>query len=110
MSSLLTDPRTAIFRETAPADRRTAERYEVCVPVQVSTMDGIVFSSEMINVSTSGFRTRSALMLAPGTRLVVRFRQRMPRRAQVAWQTGEKIGCRFDRPLSQKQLAALAIA
>jgi hypothetical protein len=108
MSSLLTDPRSASLSASVPDDRRRAARYEVCVPVQVATTDGVVFSSEMINVSTSGFRTRSAMMLSSGTKLVVRFRQRMPRRAQVAWQKGEEIGCRFDRPLSQKQLAALA--
>ena len=101
------------LRGAAPGDilsgeRRRAERYEVRVPVEVSTTDGVIFSSELANVSTSGFRARSAMLLAPGTRLVVRFRQRMPRRAQVAWQRGEDVGCRFVRPLSQKQLAALA--
>lgn len=103
------------FRHDAIVDaqtgeRRRAERFEVRVPVDVSTTDGVIFSSEMVNISTSGFRTRSAILLAPGTRLIVRFRVGMPRRAQVAWQRGEEIGCRFIRPLSQKQLAALALA
>ena len=102
------DLRGATPGDTLSGDRRRAERYEVCVPVQVSTTDGVIFSSELVNVSISGFRARSAILLAPGTRLVVRFRQRMPRRAQVAWQRGEEVGCRFVRPLSQKQLAALA--
>jgi hypothetical protein len=108
MSSPITDPLSATLRASILADRRHAPRFEVPVPVEVSTTDGVVFSSEMVNISTSGFRTRSAIVLAPGTRLIVRFHQRMPRRAQVAWQRGAEIGCRFMRPLSQKQLAALA--
>jgi hypothetical protein len=108
MSSSLPDIRDAAQDNGIQSDRRRAQRYEVRVPVEVSTIDGVIFSSEMVNVSTSGFRARSAIMLAPGTRLIVRFSQRMPRRAQVAWQRGEEVGCRFMRPLSQKQLATLA--
>ncbi len=84
MSAPLTDPRRASISVQVSADRRRAERYEVRVPLQVSTIDGVIFSSEMINISTSGFRTRSPMLLPPGTRLVVRFHNRMPRKAQVA--------------------------
>jgi hypothetical protein len=50
----------------------------------------------------------SAASLTPGSRLVARFERSARRRATVAWQKGEEIGCSFERPLGEKQLAALA--
>ncbi len=76
--------------------------------VEVLTPDGVPLSAEMTNISGSGFRARSPMVLKKGDRLIVRFNGRMPRRAQVAWQQGEEIGCRFLRPLSQAQLMAIA--
>lgn len=93
---------------TARPERRLAQRFEVHVQVEVSTPDGVIFSTEMINVSSSGFRLRCPMLLVPGSRLVARFQRCAKRRATVAWQRGEEIGCRFDRPLGHKQLTALA--
>lgn len=83
-------------------------RYEVCVPVEVTTADGVPLSTSMTNISSSGFRARSPMLLAKGEKLIVRFNGRLPRRAQVAWQNGEEIGCRFLKPLSREQLSQAA--
>lgn len=105
MSSLLTEAHEAILSATPPADRRVAPRFAVAVPVEVSTADGVLLSTELTNISCSGFRTRSPMFLDKGTKLVLRLNGRLPRRAQVAWQKGEEIGCRFMRPLGKEQLA-----
>lgn len=108
MPSSLANPRHAPLSRSVQADRRDGSRYEVYVSVEVLTADGVPLSAEMTNISGSGFRARSAMALAKGTKLVVRFNGRLPRKAQVAWQKGEEIGCRFVRPLSQQQLAEVA--
>jgi hypothetical protein len=91
--------------DAAPEDRRRAERYDVDLAVEVMTVDGVPLCSRVTNISASGFRTRSPMALAKGTRLVVRFHGGRRRRAHVAWQIGEDIGCRLLRPLSAAELA-----
>jgi hypothetical protein len=95
----------APIESTQYADRRNASRYEVSIPVQVSTIDGVPLSSEVTNISASGFRARSAMALKKGCKVIVRFENGMRRRAYVAWQIGEDIGCRLLRPLTADELA-----
>ena len=89
------------------ADRRGAPRYAVSVTVEVVTADGVPLFADMTNVSLSGFRARSPMIMPKGTKLIVRFNGKVPRRARVAWQEGEEIGCSFMQPLSNQQLASL---
>ncbi len=97
---------SSILQEAASlSDRRQASRYEVSVPVQVSTVDGVPLSSEVTNISASGFRAHSAMALRKGSKVIVRFENGMRRRAYVAWQIGEEIGCRLLRPLTANELA-----
>jgi PilZ domain len=88
-------------------ERRRASRYEVSVPVEVSTLDGVPLSSEVTNISASGFRAHSAMALRKGSKVIVRFENGMRRRAYVAWQIGEDIGCRMLRPLTADELAGV---
>jgi hypothetical protein len=88
-----------------PPDRRRASRYEVSVPVEVSTVDGLPLSAEVTNISASGFRCHSPMALKKGTKVIVRFANGMRRRAYIAWQIGEDIGCRLLRPLTADELA-----
>ena len=85
-------------------DRRRGSRYDVSVAVEVSTVDGLPLSSEVTNISASGFRCHSPMALMKGTKVIVRFRQGMRRRAYIAWQIGEDIGCRLLRPLTASEL------
>jgi hypothetical protein len=87
------------------SDRRGASRYEISVPVAVSTVDGVPLSSEVTNISASGFRAHSAMAMKKGSKVIVRFENGMRRRAYVAWQIGEDIGCRLLRPLTADELA-----
>lgn len=101
---------TAASIQPAPAsapvsDRRRASRYDVSVPVEVSTVDGLPLSSEVTNISASGFRCHSPMALRKGTKVIVRFVNGRRRRAYIAWQIGEDIGCRLLRPLSAAELA-----
>jgi hypothetical protein len=88
-----------------PSDRRRASRYDVSVPVEVSTVDGLPLSNEVTNISASGFRCHSSMALRKGTKVIVRFNNGMRRRAYVAWQIGEDIGCRLLRALTADELA-----
>lgn len=89
-----------------PSDRRRASRYEVSVAVEVSTLDGLPLSAEVTNISASGFRCRSSMVLRKGSKVIVRFLDGgMRRRAYIAWQIGEDIGCRLLRPLTTDELA-----
>lgn len=103
---------SAVAAQPAPApmpfpqsDRRRASRYDVSVAVEVSTIDGLPLSSEVTNISASGFRCHSPMALKKGTKVIVRFRKGMRRRAYIAWQIGEDIGCRLLRPLTASELA-----
>ena len=71
----------------------------------MSTADGVPLSSEVTNISASGFRAHSAIALDKGSKVIVRFENGMRRRAYVAWQIGEDIGCRLLRPLTTAELA-----
>jgi hypothetical protein len=95
----------APLAEISSAERRRDSRFEVSVRVEVSTLDGIPLSSEVTNISASGFRARSAMALRKGSKVIVRFENGMRRRAYVAWQIGEDIGCRMLRPLAAAELA-----
>jgi len=88
-----------------PSDRRRASRYDVSVPVDVSTVDGLPLSNEVTNISASGFRCHSPMALRKGTKVIVRFANGRRRRAYIAWQVGEDIGCRLLRPLTADELA-----
>ena len=104
MSSALPVQPAPLVSGPAP-DRRHASRYEVSIPVEVSTVDGVPLSSEVTNISASGFRAHSAMALRKGSKVIVRFENGMRRRAYVAWQIGEDIGCRLLRPLTADELA-----
>lgn len=97
----------SIALDVDSAERRRAERFAVELQVEVSTADGLPLSSEITNISASGFRTRCPIQLAKGAKLGVRFHQGRRRRAIVAWQIGEDVGCRLLRPLDPAELAAL---
>ncbi len=77
------------------------------MPVEVLTTDGVPLSAEVTNISGSGFRAHSPIHLPKGTKVIVRFGKGMRRRAYVAWQIGEEIGCRLLRPLSPGELATV---
>jgi hypothetical protein len=102
VASLLPTPVASV---ALPPDRRRASRYEVSVPVEVSTVDGLPLSAEVTNISASGFRCHSPMALKKGTKVIVRFANGMRRRAYIAWQIGEDIGCRLLRPLTANELA-----
>jgi hypothetical protein len=107
MSSLETRLCDATLSQPAQNDRRRAARYDVSVPVDVLTTDGVPLSAEVTNISGSGFRAHSPIQLANGSKVIVRFGKGMRRRAYVAWQIGEEIGCRLLRPLSPAELATV---
>lgn len=86
------------------SDRRIASRYDVALPVEVFTLDGVPLAAEVSNISASGFRAVSAMIVPKGTKLFVRFRGGSRRRVIVAWQIGQEIGCRLVRPLRADQL------
>ncbi|MDH7637219.1 PilZ domain-containing protein [Sphingomonas oryzagri] len=103
---------SAVAVQPAPApkpspqsDRRRASRYDVSVAVEVSTVDGLPLSNEVTNISASGFRCHSPMALKKGTKVIVRFHKGMRRRAYIAWQIGEDIGCRLLRPLTADELS-----
>jgi len=105
MSTLASLRHAALLSQPSQDDRRRAARYDVSVPVEVLTTDGVPLSSEVTNISGSGFRARSPIHMPKGTKVVVRFNKTMRRRAYVAWQIGEDIGCRLLRSLTPGELA-----
>jgi hypothetical protein len=105
MSTVAPAAPTLMLHPDPKADRRRASRYDVSVAVEVSTVDGLPLSAEVTNISASGFRCHSPMALGKGTKVIVRFRQGMRRRAYIAWQIGEDIGCRLLRPLTAGELA-----
>jgi hypothetical protein len=105
MSSAASPQPVHAFEVAQQSDRRGASRYDVSVPVDVSTVDGLPLSAEVTNISASGFRCRSPMALKKGTKVIVRFQKGMRRRAYIAWQIGEDIGCRLLRPLTTDELA-----
>jgi hypothetical protein len=107
MSSLEIRRCDATLSQPAPDDRRRDSRYDVSVAVDVLTTDGLPLSAEVTNISGSGFRAHSPIQLAKGSRVIVRFGKGTRRRAYVAWQIGEEIGCRLLRPLSVAELASV---
>ena len=107
MSSLETRRHDATLSRMAPGDRRRDARFEVSVPIDVLTTDGVPLSAEVTNISGSGFRAHSPIQLAKGSKVIVRFGKGMRRRGYVAWQIGEEIGCRLLRPLSAAELATV---
>ena len=107
MSSLETRRYDTTLSTPVQDDRRRAARYDVSVPVDVLTTDGVPLSAEVTNISGSGFRAHSPIQLAKGSKVIVRFGKGTRRRAYVAWQIGEDIGCRLLRPLSVAELAAV---
>lgn len=86
------------------SDRRIASRYDVALAVEVFTLDGVPLSAEVSNISASGFRASSSMIMPKGTKLFVRFQGGSRRRVVVAWQIGQEIGCRLVRPLRPEQL------
>ncbi|WBO20900.1 hypothetical protein [Sphingomonas abietis] len=104
MSSALS-AQPALLESAPQSDRRIAARYEISIAVLVSTVDGVPLSSEVTNISASGFRAHSAMALKKGSKVIVRFENGMRRRAHVMWQIGEDIGCRLLRPLTADELA-----
>jgi hypothetical protein len=107
MSTLASRLETAILAQPDQDDRRGATRYDVSVAVEVLTTDGVPLASEVTNISGSGFRARSPIHMPKGTKVVVRFNKTMRRRAYIAWQIGEDIGCRLLRGLTPGELAAV---
>jgi hypothetical protein len=107
MSSLENRRRDTLLATPLQSDRRRDSRYDVSVPIDVETTDGVPLSAEVTNISGSGFRAHSPIQLAKGSKVIVRFGKGMRRRAYVAWQIGEEIGCRLLRPLSPAELAAV---
>ncbi|WP_298690867.1 PilZ domain-containing protein [uncultured Sphingomonas sp.] len=105
MSTLASRRDAAILAQPDQDDRRRAARYDVSVAVQVLTTDGVPLASEVTNISGSGFRARSPIHMPKGTKVVVRFNTTMRRRAYIAWQIGEDIGCRLLRALTPGELA-----
>ncbi len=107
MSSLEIRRHDATLSTPLPSDRRRDSRYDVSVAVDVETTDGVPLSAEVTNISGSGFRARSPIQLAKGSKVIVRFGKGKRRRAYIAWQIGEEIGCRLLRPLTVAELAAV---
>ncbi|USI72624.1 PilZ domain-containing protein [Sphingomonas morindae] len=92
----------------APEDRRAAQRHATSIAAVVETHDGIALAAEIANLSRTGFCARCALSLPRGARVKVRVGDAIRRRpAEVIWQFGQEIGCRFVTPLPQKLLATL---
>jgi hypothetical protein len=107
MSSLETRRHDVMLTRSPPSERRRDARFEVSVPIDVLTTDGVPLSAEVTNISGSGFRAHSPIQLPKGSKVIVRFGKGMRRRAYVAWQIGEEIGCRLLRPLSAAELATV---
>jgi len=105
MSSIELRRRSGRLAQPSQDDRRRDSRYDVSVAVDVLTTDGLPLSSEVTNISGSGFRAHSPLQLPKGTKVIVRFNKSTRRRAYVAWQIGEEIGCRLLRALTPGELA-----
>ncbi len=93
--------------EPAPRERRRSSRHDVSLPVEVLTVDGVPLSGVVTNISATGLRAFSPMALAKGTRVIVRLHGRKRRRAYIAWQIGEEIGCRLQRALTPEELAGL---
>jgi hypothetical protein len=90
-----------------PPDRRTDLRVATRIPAVVQTPDGIEIAAEITNLSRGGFRAQCTILLRKGTRVSVRLNNAIrQRRAQVVWQEGQEIGCRFQQPLPEELFAA----
>lgn len=92
-----------------PAERRRHPRFQLLTCVDVSaSFGGDVYWGGLIDVSRTGVALTLSHPVKPGEKLTLRFRFRIEDGgetseallARVVWQSGDKTGLEFERPLT----------
>ncbi|HYG30628.1 MAG TPA: PilZ domain-containing protein [Allosphingosinicella sp.] len=89
-------------RETKP---RLADRVEVSFGAALRQRGASGVSVQVADLSTTGFRVATHLVLEPGTDVWLRLPGLEPCHARAVWSRGHHIGCEFVRPLHPAVLA-----
>ncbi|HUD92297.1 PilZ domain-containing protein [Sphingobium sp.] len=79
--------------------QRLAERRDVQIGVKVRRPGETWFSSQIADLSVSGFRLQSFMKLNVGNELWIMLPGFEGRRARVQWTRGHEAGCTFERQL-----------
>lgn len=81
--------------------QRLAERRHVQIGVKVRRPGETWFTSDIADLSISGFRLQSFMKLNVGSELWIMLPGFEGRRARVLWTRGHEAGCTFERPLHE---------
>ena len=84
---------------SAARKRRASERIQVEFGAGLRQSGATGVTVQIMDLSTTGFRVATHLMLDPGTKVWLRLPGLEPCHATVAWTKGHYIGCSFERPL-----------
>lgn len=91
--------------ELNPDERRRAEREAVLVTrASVRGPDDPAGDAELLDLSVYGCRLKITAPHQTGARLWLRLDGGWPVRATVVWADSERIGCRFDEPISNETM------
>jgi len=78
---------------------RLAERRDVVISVKVRRPGETWFTSNIADMSLTGFRLHSFMKLTVGSELWIMLPGFEGRRARVQWVRAHESGCTFERPL-----------
>jgi hypothetical protein len=104
--------RLSQFRAVGPAsvEQRSEPRHRVLVSRATVRKHGEApVEAVLRDLSVYGCRLRCAAELLPGERLWLRLHGSMPVSAEVVWNDGEHLGCRFDDPIERSLMRALTL-
>lgn len=78
---------------------RASERLEVAFSAALRQRGASGVSVQIADLSTTGFRVATHLVLEPGTDVWLRLPGLEPCHARAIWSRGHYVGCQFLRPL-----------
>lgn len=89
---------TGELSPSAPTDR-VEDRRPVALGAGLRQRGATGISVDILDLSTRGFRASTHLDLPPGADVWLKLPGLETLHATVAWQRGNMIGCKFERPL-----------
>ena len=87
------------FDSPKPLKPRSAQRVQVEFGAGLRQRGASGITVQIMDLSTTGFRVATHLILEAGTDVWLRLPGLEPCHAKVAWSKGHFVGCAFERPL-----------
>ena len=100
------------FRKVAPAriDQRAVQRQTLFLECAASTaQDKAMVPAQLVDLSAYGCRILIDSDLQCGEQIYLRFADDVPIAANIVWNEGGRLGCRFDTALEQRVFKALIL-